>query len=273
MIEDLSRTIEKILEFHLQGISGTVDIKFDKPNREWSATLAKPTINFYLYDVRENVELRQNQHWELLEKGDPNGKKARLKPSSIRFDCKYMITAWAEKPEDEQQLLSMCIMVLARYRVLPNELFVGKLKDQRFKIPAHLGRHDQLTNPSEIWGALDNDMRATLSYVVTLSINPWEEVEFPVLKSVVVDFKSVDKNGSIVPSKPKSSSVFMGRLTDNDDRPLVDAEVSVVGSGIRAFTNPKGEYILRGLHSGETYTLVIQSDSEEQPKQLEITVP
>lgn len=273
MIEDLSRTIENILEFHLQGISGTVDIEFDKPNREWSATLAKPTINFYLYDVRENVELRHNQHWEVLERGDPNGKKARLKPTPIRFDCKYMITAWAEKAEDEQQLLSMCLMVLARYRVLPEDLFIGKLKNQPFKVPAHIGRHDQLTNPAEIWGALDNDMRATLSYMVTIAMNPWAEVEFPVLSSVKMDFSSMERNGEVVPSRRKTPSIFMGRLTDNDDQPLADAEVSVVGSGIRTFTNPKGEYMLRGLHSGETYTLVIRSDTEEKPKQIEITVP
>ncbi|MCB0005881.1 MAG: DUF4255 domain-containing protein, partial [Anaerolineales bacterium] len=65
MITDLDETIRNILRAELPIKNGEIDVKFDQPKREWSARLNKPTINLYLYDVRENNVLRTHQ-WERM---------------------------------------------------------------------------------------------------------------------------------------------------------------------------------------------------------------
>ena len=61
MIADLDETIKQIVVKEIPIKNGEIDVKFDQPTREWSAKLAKPTINFFLYDVRENNVLRTHQ--------------------------------------------------------------------------------------------------------------------------------------------------------------------------------------------------------------------
>lgn len=72
MIADLDRTIEQLLTAELPIKNGEIDVKFDQPKREWSARLSRPTVNFFLYDVRENNILRQHQ-WEKVVV-DKNGR-------------------------------------------------------------------------------------------------------------------------------------------------------------------------------------------------------
>ena len=71
MIADLDETIRQLLIAEIPIRNGEIDIKFDQPKREWSARLTRPTINFFLYDVRENVILRRHQ-WEKIG-ADGNG--------------------------------------------------------------------------------------------------------------------------------------------------------------------------------------------------------
>ena len=54
MISDLNESIKELLTKRGLLDPAEVDIKFEMPNRSWSASVSKPTVNIYLYDVREN---------------------------------------------------------------------------------------------------------------------------------------------------------------------------------------------------------------------------
>jgi hypothetical protein len=58
MISDINETIKQLLIKQGGLDPATVDIDFQTPDREWSASISKPTINVYLYDIRENHKLR-----------------------------------------------------------------------------------------------------------------------------------------------------------------------------------------------------------------------
>jgi hypothetical protein len=51
------------------------------------------------------------------------------------------------------------------------------LCDIAMEIRTRLAQHDVLTNPAEVWSALEAQMKAGVSFVVTLPFDPWEEVE------------------------------------------------------------------------------------------------
>jgi len=61
MIDELDEVLRKFLIREIPIKNTDVDIKFDMPKREWSARLNRPTLNLFLYDIRENTKLRQAQ--------------------------------------------------------------------------------------------------------------------------------------------------------------------------------------------------------------------
>ena len=61
MITDLNETIRQLLIQKGPLDPGEVDISFETPDREWAASISNPTINLYLYDIRENHELRATE--------------------------------------------------------------------------------------------------------------------------------------------------------------------------------------------------------------------
>jgi len=63
MIDDLDDALRDLLVRELPIRDNEVDVSFDQPRREWSARLSRPSLNLYLYDIRENLRLRRLARW------------------------------------------------------------------------------------------------------------------------------------------------------------------------------------------------------------------
>jgi hypothetical protein len=63
MIRDLDQTIKKLFEDQAPAGSElkTADISFEIPDSNWRSSITKLTLNCYLYDIRQNLELRTNE--------------------------------------------------------------------------------------------------------------------------------------------------------------------------------------------------------------------
>lgn len=176
MIHDLDKTIENIL---LAKMPSSVAVKFDQPVKNWTKT-TEPILNLYLFDVRENNVLRAH-HWQPAS-ANGSGQPGKQR-TPFRFDCHYLLTAWAKEIKDQHELLSKAAAVLLQFPTIPKEYLAGSLRPNEndpippLEIPARVGSHDKLTNPAELWSALDNQIRPAISYIVTIPINPWEEKE------------------------------------------------------------------------------------------------
>ena len=88
MISDLDETIRQILVKGGKLDPAEVEISFDIPNREWSGGISKPSVNCYLFDIRENRELRQYGVDTTTTTVGQN-KFARQRPP-LRFDLTYL---------------------------------------------------------------------------------------------------------------------------------------------------------------------------------------
>jgi hypothetical protein len=274
MIADLDETIRQLLIAEMPIRNGEIDVKFDQPKREWSARLAKPAINFFLYDVRENNVLRQHQ-WQQIANGngDSRSRLAHMKRTPLRVDCFYMITAWAAEAEDEHRLLTRCLLALFRYPVLPEDRLTGTLQNPSFDIQARLARHDTLTNPAELWSALDNELRPSISYVITLALDPWTEVSGPIVRTFTLRTGQSDalpqrqrlREGTAV------DKTFIGGIVVKDNAPQAGIEVAIKGTGFFGTTDAQGCFMLGSLSPGD-YTLVAWP-ARGKPKEKRITVP
>jgi len=257
MIADLDETIRQLLIKEIPVKNGEVDISFNQPKREWSARLTKPTVNLFLYDLRENNVLRQHQWDEVREQPGVIVRKR----SPMRVDCYYMLTTWAADPEDEHRLLTRSLMALFRYPILPEDRLVGTMRNPQFEIQARLAAHDRLTNPAEVWSSLDNEIRPSISYIVSLALNPWQEVTDPTVRIATFRFGQALKPEKLQRLRDEEGGVlvFFGgtiREKGNEKKPLEGIKVAIKGTGYLATTDQRGHYRLGGLLPGE-YTLVI----------------
>jgi len=276
MIADLDESIRELLKAEMPIKNGEIDIAFDQPKREWSARLSKPTINLFLYDIRENPTLRHHE-WERLTNNGGNGDIAHLKRSPYRVDCAYIITAWAADPEDEHRLLSRCLMSLFRNPVLPKEILAGSLVHQPFEIQAFLAQNDKLRNPAELWSAMDNEMRPSVPYVITIALDPWTAVSGPVVKTLILKPGQSPYrryNRRIEGDHADATMTFIGgtvRKKSGDGEPIPGIDVAVKGTGRVARTDFEGQFVLGSLPEGE-YTLMAWM-LDGKVKESEIEVP
>jgi hypothetical protein len=274
MFDDLDETIRQLLIAEMPVKNGEVEISFDQPKREWSARQSRPTLNLFLYDVRENNTLRQHQ-WERLP-GNGNDGLAHLKRTPFRVDCTYMLTTWASVPEDEHRLLTRCLLALFRFPILPEERLVGELRNPPFDIQAMLARHDRLTNPAEVWSALDNEIRPSVSYIVTLALDPWKEITSPIVRTRTLrtgQATRLPRFTEVTEETNAEMQLIGGQITESGraGAPIPGIEVAVKGTGLFAKTDLEGRFVLGSLPPGK-YTLVAWPD-KGKPKEKKISIP
>lgn len=272
MLADLDETIKKLLSAEVPIKNGEIGIEFDQPIREWSGKLTKPMINFFMYDVRENVALRQHQ-WEQLNNGNGNYNVARMKRTPFRVDCTYMITTWAAEADDEHRLLSRVLLALFRNPILTETYLVGGMQDQPFEIQTRVAANDKLTNPAEIWSALDNELRPSVSYIVTIAMDPWVEVTGPPVRTFTLRTgqSHVPAEEKLFPESAVNESFFIGGTVTKRGKPQANISVALKGTGYFATSDENGRFQFTGL-SQDTYTLVAWPD-KGKPKETKFALP
>jgi len=185
MFHDLDSTLKELLKRELPPVLlEHVSISFAAPDSEFPpATVTLPAINIFLYDVRENVDLRSSE-WLLEHRRDGSTTRQR---APMRVDCSYMITAWpsaaAPNPaEDEHRLLGEVLKVLLRHPTIPEVLLQGSLQEQQPPVPAITIQPSQLQSIGDFWQAIGAKPKAALNYTLTISIisDRPRETEVPV---------------------------------------------------------------------------------------------
>jgi hypothetical protein len=184
MINDLDSTLRALLARELPpSLASQVSISFDPPDDQFPPqAVTLPAIDLFLYDVRENHDLRSNE-WTVSR--DSSGVAQRSLPP-VRIDCSYLITAWPSKGtptpiEDEHRLLGETIMVLLRFSTLPTGVLRGRLVSQELPLPTSVLQPGQLQSLGEFWQALGGKPKAALNFTVTIAVQPFEAVEVPLV--------------------------------------------------------------------------------------------
>lgn len=171
MIQDLDNTIKKLLEQELlPHLTEQVAISFATPDEDFSSAVTFPAYDLFLYDVRENRDLRSGSPVMAL---NGSGNYTKQMPPA-RLDCSYLITAWSEfKPdpsEQEHMLLGEIAKVLLRHPVLPEAVLQGELAGQDPPLPTAVLQPGRLQSLAEFWQALGGKPKAALNFMVTISV-------------------------------------------------------------------------------------------------------
>ena len=173
MIDDLDESLKALLGRELPAaISGQVSVSFAAPDDEFHSSVKLPAVDLFLYDIRENLELRSNDEF-VQRRGDGTGLRTHM---PIRVDASYLITAWPgstekDRPEDEHHLLGEVMQVLLRFRTLPRTVLKGNLANQELPLPVSTLQPGRLQSLGEFWQALGGKPKAALNYTVTFAVD------------------------------------------------------------------------------------------------------
>ena len=190
MINDLDKTIEELFKHGLPSeLASQVTISFAAPDDQFPPTsVTLPAIDIFLYDVRENRDLRSNE-WTVERHS--SGAATKKRPP-VQVECSYLITAWpaesAPDPAmDEHHLLGEVIKVLLRHPTIPAEVLQGTLKGQ--ELPALSLQPGRLQSLEEFWLAMGCKPKVVLNYSVIIGVEPFKAVEGPIVLEKIITIK------------------------------------------------------------------------------------
>ena len=275
MLNDLDETIKQVLIRAGGGVfdPSAVDISFDIPNREWSTGMLRPTINCYLFDIHERRNLRE-EGWRVEGRGRDEARRAR---PLLFYDISYLITAWTEDVEDEHYLLWQALAALSRFPILndPHIYLDDELLDNSLvarapidparprlvdclqgALAAYAGREGAppiytsvaqlegvLKSPGEFWTALENQLKPSLNYVVTLAMDRQAMRAGPPVRATGIQLRVPEASAEQGFRVDQVFRVAPGTTTTG-------VAVTIVDRGVTVRSDEQGVFRMPGLPPG-----------------------
>lgn len=141
-----------------------VEVVFDAPTKDWSSRRNVPTIDVYLYDIREDLRRRERG---LINEYEGNRVAARHLPPR-HFKLSYLVTAWTQRPEDEHRLLSALLACFLRHEAIPIDLVTGSLADLGLPVPMSVALPPPEDRSfADVWSALGGELKPSLDIVIS----------------------------------------------------------------------------------------------------------
>ena len=166
MIQDVDESLRALVK--RDALNGSkADVAFDAPTKEWSSRRNTPTVDLYLYDIREDLEQREVM-WQDI-RGDARDPRliTERRPPPRRFKLSYLVTAWTQRPEDEHRLLSALLGCFLRHPTMPADALSGTLVETRQPITLNIALPPpQDRSISDVWSALGGELKPSLDLIV-----------------------------------------------------------------------------------------------------------
>jgi Pvc16 N-terminal domain/Carboxypeptidase regulatory-like domain len=263
MLADLDETLRNLLkeELDAHGFEG-VDIAFDAPSRDWSGQLSKPTVNVYLYDLREAESLRTSE-WGRLTR---NGRTFETRPPMV-MEASYAVTAWTQAVEDEHRLLSQVLAIFFAYPEIPQNKLNGRLANgsQAWPIKARIGQGKG--EKSDFWSAVGGQYKVSLDYVVRLSVESGAMRERgPEVRTQTIRTQMTDAPARTVLEMHRSG----GKVVDKKGQPLADVWITLPELGSWTSSRSDGQFRFDRLPPGRHRIIARTADGREADSHIEV---
>ena len=220
IIKDTSQTLSKLLqdEFRRNGYKRVHIVeKAPKPD-EIEGQL--PAVSVYLYQMSIDPEgTDHTPHSELVEVAQPDGtikEYARRRRLWVRLD--YLLSAWAQTPEDEQLLLGLIIRTIMENPELTRAQLKGNSWEDDFKLHTMLSSRLDEGTLARFWGSLNQPVRPAVQAWTAIPILPERLEEFKRVQERKLQYRSI--NDPRISEAGPSGNPFLGaprRLDLGDD--------------------------------------------------------
>ena len=180
MLHELDTALRALVEREI-ATDGEVEIDFDAPTKDWAAHRNQPTIDIYLYDIRQDVHPLPVRRGRASATTTASSPQRRPQPKFFRLA--YLVTAWTQRAEDEHRLLSALMVTFLRHDIVPPDLLDGSLADLGISIPMAVALPPPQDRAlSDVWSALGGELKPSLdvSLIAPLLPERFAEVGPPV---------------------------------------------------------------------------------------------
>ena len=143
-----------------------LDVSFAAPDGVWSAALTRPTLSFYLWDVRPSEEHAAAG----MESVERDGVKYR-RQALPRMSLSYLLTGWSADERDEHQLLGALLQAFLVPSTLPAEVLPEPLALVQ-PLPSYTLASPRSDGRADFWSALGGRYKPGLDLVVTAAVDP-----------------------------------------------------------------------------------------------------
>lgn len=249
-IDDLSNTLTAVL--HDPGFNAmfpelkNAEIIFDRPLDPFKPP--STSIDLFLYDIREDLDLRSNERISTRI-----GNQVITHPAPLRLACSYLVTAWPadglDLPMQEQRLLSEALVVLSHYPIIPANFLQGSLVGQD-PLPPMVALHpDALKNLAEFWTSLGSRLKPSLTVTVTISVPVFSDVS---------DFPVIIPNISVLHDQPPVTEILLelgGQVVDPGSQGVPDAIIDILDAAAapvspQQTSGPDGRFVFTQVNPG-----------------------
>lgn len=164
MIVQIDEALRTLIRTEALDGATDVDVVLDAPTKDWAARRNAPTVNLYLYDIREDLRRRESG---IREMRGADGNVHTRTPVPRHFKLSYLVTAWTQRPEDEHRLLTALLNTLLRYNALPASVLPSELADLGLTVPVTVGLPPPEDRAfADVWTSLGGELKPSIDVVV-----------------------------------------------------------------------------------------------------------
>ena len=254
MFQDLDSTLTALLNNAPQGELPELrnaDVSFETPDQSFAPGQA--TVDLFLYEVRENRELRDPE--PIVERLD--GIAVRRAPP-MRADCSYIVTTWAAgttgaaRVAAEHRLLGQTLTWLSRFPTIPERYLQGAILNPRriYPLPTMVAHLDPNQHAGDFWNALGIPPRPAFYLTVTTELPVALGIEGPVVTTTLVDYLQA----GVEATREERINVG-GVVRDVAGAPVTPAWVALEPTHQTAATDANGGFTFVSVPRGTAYTL------------------
>ena len=263
-IADLDEALRLLLKRELDrhGFEG-VDVAFDAPSKEWSGKLTGPTVDLFLYDLREASDRAELSPTEIRSNG-----VARVNSPPLRLELTYAVTAWTKAVEDEHRLLSQVLAILFSYRRLPADVIEGQPGggSRLREADTSVGRPRE--EKADFWTSVGGSYKASVDFVVHIAVESGATVvRGPQVRMQTVRTRLADGT----PGTLRELHRLGGTVSDRDGDPIADAWVTLPKAGRVVTSDREGRFVFDRIEAGSHDVAARGADGGEAS--ASVTVP
>ena len=163
-IDDAIRALVKASD----GIAADIDVALDAPTKDWAARRNAPTVDLFLYDIREDTRRRE---YGFTEQRDDRGLVTHRTPAPRYFKLSYLVTAWTQRPDDEHRLLDALLRCFLRFDAIPDSYVLTTLAETGLPCSLSVAQPPPEDRAfADVWSSLGGELKPSLDLVITAPV-------------------------------------------------------------------------------------------------------
>lgn len=193
IIKETSETLSRLLqdEFKRNGYK-RVHIVEQAPKPD-AIEGKMPAVSVYLYQMSIDPDgYNANVHYEHVEIPQEDGTiKEYMRRRRVWVRLDYLMSAWAQTPEDEQLLLGLIIRTVMENPIIERERLKGNSFEDDYEMNLVLSTRLDEGTLARFWGSLNQPIRPAVQAWSAIPIIPEKLREFKRVQARQLEYKSI----------------------------------------------------------------------------------